>query len=68
MPEVAWEDIRANRILVAHIYHRIDYAIVWETLVPDVPRLAQELQHWLARGPENRGPQRAIERGPDLGL
>lgn len=46
MPGIAWEEIRANRVLVAHIYHRIDYAIVWETLVRNVPRLAQELEHW----------------------
>jgi len=25
---------------VAHIYHRIEYKIAWETLVRDVPRLA----------------------------
>ena len=32
MPSVPWEEIRANRVLVAHIYHRIDYGILWETL------------------------------------
>jgi uncharacterized protein with HEPN domain len=39
MTEVPWDDIRANRVLVAHIYHRIDYTILWETLARDVPRL-----------------------------
>ncbi len=40
IPEVPWDEIRSNRILVAHIYHRIEYKIAWETLVRDVPRLA----------------------------
>jgi uncharacterized protein with HEPN domain len=44
MPSVPWDDIRANRILATHIYHRIDYAILWETLVRDVPALAAEIE------------------------
>jgi uncharacterized protein with HEPN domain len=46
MPAVPWDDIRANRILVAHIYHRIDYEILWETLARDVPSLASEIEAW----------------------
>lgn len=46
MPSVPWDEIRANRVLVAHIYHRIDYEILWETLRQDVPRLATELGNW----------------------
>ena len=46
MPRVPWEEIRANRVLVAHIYHRIDYEILWETLRRDVPKLAAELENW----------------------
>jgi uncharacterized protein with HEPN domain len=46
MPAVPWDDIRANRVLVAHIYHRIDYEISWETLARDVPRLASEIEAW----------------------
>jgi len=49
MPAVPWDDIRANRVLVAHIYHRIDYGILWETLRQDVPRLAAELERWRAQ-------------------
>ncbi len=44
MPTVPWDDIRANRVLVAHIYHRIDYEILWETLARDVPSLASEIE------------------------
>ncbi|WP_298343574.1 HepT-like ribonuclease domain-containing protein [Ferrimicrobium sp.] len=46
IPEVPSDEIRSNRILVAHIYHRIDYQILWETLVHDVPPLAQALTQW----------------------
>ena len=46
MPAVPWDDIRANRVLVAHIYHRIDYEILWETLARDVPSLAAEIRAW----------------------
>jgi len=46
IPEVPWDEIRSNRILVAHIYHRIDYQIIWETLVHDVPPLALALNQW----------------------
>ena len=46
MPTVPWDDIRANRVLVAHIYHRIDYEILWETLARDVPGLASDIEAW----------------------
>ena len=46
MPGVPWDDIRANRVLVAHIYHRIDPTILWATLSQDVPRLAAEVERW----------------------
>lgn len=61
LPEISWDDIRANRILVAHVYHRIDYAVVWATLVQDVPRLASALRQWheLHRSrPQDRGGER----------
>ena len=48
MPEVPWDDIRANRVLVAHIYHRIDPRLLWATLSQDVPQLAAELERWRA--------------------
>jgi len=67
IPGVPWDDIRANRVLVAHIYHRIDYDILRATLAHDVPRLAAELERWrdheLGRG---AGAERETGRG--LGL
>ena len=64
IPGVPWDDIRANRILVAHIYHRIDYEILRATLSHDVPRLAEELEQW------QRGQHLGVERdtGHDIGF
>jgi uncharacterized protein with HEPN domain len=46
MPEIPWDDIRDIRILVDHIYHRVDPDALWETLVRDVPELLQALRRW----------------------
>ena len=70
MPSVPWEEIRANRVLVAHIYHRIDYGILWETLSRDVPRLATELGDWRQQTrPLGHDREQSAERdsGPDIG-
>lgn len=44
IPDVPWEDIRDIRILVDHVYHRIDYDALWETLRDDVPHLVSRLR------------------------
>lgn len=44
--EVPWDDIRDIRILVDHIYHRIDYDALWNTLEEDVPTLLKHLREW----------------------
>ena len=41
--DVPWDDIRDIRILVDHIYHRVDYEILWRTLTEDVPHLRGRL-------------------------
>jgi uncharacterized protein with HEPN domain len=46
VPDISWDDIRDIRILVDHIYHRIDYAALWTTLEDDVPQLADQLRRW----------------------
>jgi uncharacterized protein with HEPN domain len=67
IPSIPWDDIRANRILVAHIYHRIDPDILWETLARDIPRLALELEHWRSREREV-GEERTGRDERDTGL
>lgn len=44
--DVPWDDIRGIRILVDHIYHRIDYEALWKTLEGDVPHLLEQLRDW----------------------
>ncbi|CAN5784444.1 hypothetical protein BH18ACT15_BH18ACT15_06670 [soil metagenome] len=46
--DVPWDDIRDIRILVDHIYHRIDYNSLWQTLHDDVPHLVSRLREWRA--------------------
>jgi uncharacterized protein with HEPN domain len=45
-PDVPWDDIRDVRILVDHIYHRVDYEALWKTLGEDVPLLLERLRRW----------------------
>ncbi len=44
--DVPWDDIRDIRILVDHVYHRIDYDALWTTLEDDVPHLLKQLRQW----------------------
>lgn len=62
MPSVPWKDIRANRVLVAHIYHRIDYEILWETLTRDMQLLAAEVGRW-----HSAQTQRSADESPEPG-
>ena len=56
----------ADRLLrPAHVYHRIDYAVVGATLVQDVPRLAHGLGRWQEL---HRGPDREADRGDDFDI
>jgi len=49
--EVPWDDVIANRIIVDHVYHRVDYDLLWNTLERDVPTLGTTLREWaLDRG------------------
>jgi uncharacterized protein with HEPN domain len=70
MPAVPWDEIRANRVLVAHICHRIDPEILWAT-TQDVPRLAVGVERWrsleLPRQAE-RGKGIGRDTGLDIGV
>lgn len=44
--EVPWADVIGNRIIVDHVYHRVDYDALWNTLERDVSRLAATMLDW----------------------
>ena len=52
--EVPWDDVIANRIIVDHVYHRVDYELLWNTLERDVPALGATLREW------------ALDKGVDI--
>ena len=64
--DVPWDDVRGMRIVVDHVYHAVDYRIVWQTLREDVPKLGLAIERWRSQHPEI---DRGIEaEGPGLGL
>lgn len=47
LPSVPWRAIRTNRNFVVHVYHAIDYDRLWNTLMTDVPAVAQVLEPYI---------------------
>lgn len=39
IPDVPWKEIIGFRIIVDHVYHRLNYDRVWNTMAVDVPQL-----------------------------
>jgi uncharacterized protein with HEPN domain len=48
IPGVPWKEIIGFRIVVDHVYHRLDYDRVWNTLVDDIPRLRDAVELYKA--------------------
>jgi uncharacterized protein with HEPN domain len=48
IPGIPWKEIIGFRILVDHVYHRLDYDRVWNTLVDDIPRLRAAVEMYKA--------------------
>jgi uncharacterized protein with HEPN domain len=44
VPEVAWQDIKDFRNLLAHQYFGVDLAIVWEVIQSDLPVLIDQVE------------------------
>ncbi len=63
-PDVPWDEVRGMRIVVGHVYHAVDYRIVWQTLQDDVPRLGLAIERWRSQHPEIG----LDMEGPGLGL
>lgn len=43
-PEVPWQAITAQRIVLAHLYHKIDHAKMWDVATNSVPKLIELLR------------------------
>lgn len=52
--EIPWDDVVANRIVVDHVYHGVDYELLWNTLERDMPALGTTLREW------------ALDKGVDI--
>jgi uncharacterized protein with HEPN domain len=46
-PEIPWQDIIGQRNILAHDYGNIDYDLLYETAVQDIPALIAQLQDLL---------------------
>lgn len=42
-PDVAWRELIAVRVVLAHANHRVDSALLWDIVSTDFPRLAKSL-------------------------
>ena len=47
--DVPWDQIARLRIMLAHVYHKIDPRILHETATRDVPRLLRALEDHLGK-------------------
>lgn len=48
-PEIPWAKAIGTRNFIAHGYDRIDYDVIWATIVDDFPALVAELERALSR-------------------
>lgn len=46
-PDVEWQDVKGMRTLVAHQYLGVSVAIVWTTVVRDIPVLKRQVMQAL---------------------
>jgi uncharacterized protein with HEPN domain len=44
--DVPWKEVIGFRIIVDHVYHRLNYDRVWNTLVADIPQLRAAIQRY----------------------
>jgi uncharacterized protein with HEPN domain len=48
MPEMPWKAIIGARIMVDHVYHRLDRGRIWLTLAEDLPQVRTSIEGYRA--------------------
>ncbi|MDQ0454412.1 HepT-like ribonuclease domain-containing protein [Rhizobium paknamense] len=43
-PAIPWMKIRGMRNFIAHEYYQLDFAVVWQTLLHEMPKLSAQLK------------------------
>jgi uncharacterized protein with HEPN domain len=51
--QINWADIVAFRNIAVHAYFSVDWSIVWDTAINDVPPLAEEVRAMLKEIPND---------------
>jgi uncharacterized protein with HEPN domain len=54
-PDVPWSEMRGLRNIVAHAYHRVDPARIWQVVTRDVPRAHEKIRDLLEEVREEEG-------------
>jgi uncharacterized protein with HEPN domain len=67
-PEIPWDDIAGLRNRLVHGYLDVDFDIVWDVVVSDLPPLARLVREEIDLCQRREGPVRRLGDGPDLGL
>ena len=55
-PEISWSQMIGMRNRLAHVYDRVDLAVLWEVIVNDLPPLVEQLDAIVGRDPGSAGP------------
>jgi uncharacterized protein with HEPN domain len=50
MPQIPWSAVRRTRNILVHDYLQVDETIIWETVIRDIPLLAQAVKPLLSAG------------------
>lgn len=45
--EVEWQQMKAARNFYVHVYNRVDWMKIWETVTTDIPELKKKIQNIL---------------------
>jgi uncharacterized protein with HEPN domain len=49
MPDQPWDEIRGTGNWLRHAYHRVDAALIWDTVEGDLPKLLRDVRLALDR-------------------